>query len=185
MRTKKGQVAIERIPFSSRNLKGQVAIEYLTTYGWAILLLIIVMGILVSTFSPSVLVSEQCNVDKSNLPCTAQVYNEGDDLVVAFRVTNAFGYEIKVQDVEVTNKDGDLASALIKYDYIDVSSAQPGENVTVYATFTDDNKPANTLITFTVKLTYQSCAHEINPGCENENAGIHVKTGKIVARVTE
>lgn len=195
MRTRKGQIAIERTSssapieiknfngpqnqkcFVGRNLKGQIAIEYLTTYGWAILLLIIVIAVLVSSFSSSYLVAEQCNIDKSNLPCNSQVYNDNDDLGVAFEVINGFGYPIKIIEVNVTDKDGD--SEVLSPDAI----LKPGESFIIEAIFHNKAKQVNSLISFNIKLTYQSCAHEINPDCTDPNIGVHVKTGKIVGKV--
>ena len=44
-------------------MRGQATIEYLMTYGWAILALIIVLGVLVFSglLSPTYLISEECN----------------------------------------------------------------------------------------------------------------------------
>ena len=54
-------------------MKGQSAIEYLMTYGWAIAILIIILGLLFTSglFSPSYLVNEECELGP-NFPCDSR-----------------------------------------------------------------------------------------------------------------
>ena len=200
----KGQAAIKKTSFSApieikdfngpqnarhfvgRHLKGQAAIEYLTTYGWAMLLLVIVMGVLISSFSPSFLISEQCNIDSNNLPCYAQMYNEDDDFVVAFKMSNGFGYPIKITDgdIKVTNKDGEEAHVEFKPPLLQ-DEIGAGDPIIVYATFLGENKAINQLITVNVEVNYTSCAQEINPECKDPNMNKHTKSGKIIGKVTD
>ena len=164
--------------------KGQVAIEYLTTYGWAIILLVIVIGIIATSFSPSFLVSEQCNIDANNLPCNQQVYVEGGDTIVAIRIFNGFGYPIKINEGDIVLKDNNGVSNY----QTDVNNQpnnnkiMPGENITIYAHF-EGEKQSNSLQSYNIELNYTSCALEINPNCNNQNIEKHYKSGKIIGRV--
>lgn len=56
------QSAIKQPPAAARGLKGQSAIEYLTTYGWAILVLVAIVGTLfwVGIIRPGSPVSSSC-----------------------------------------------------------------------------------------------------------------------------
>ncbi len=62
---------------SMRNMKGQAAMEYLMTYGWALVALVVVIAALMATgvFNPSYMVSEECTM-QPDLSCGAYVlYN--------------------------------------------------------------------------------------------------------------
>jgi len=82
--------------------KGQAAMEFLMTYGWAILAAVIAIGVLIyfGVFSPSRFVPETC-ILSAPLGCnddsTASV--AGIDLILE----NGGGEDYNVEEVEVTN----------------------------------------------------------------------------------
>ncbi|MDD5023067.1 MAG: hypothetical protein PHU63_02765 [Candidatus ainarchaeum sp.] len=163
--------------------KGQIAIEYLMTYGWAILLLVIVIGVISTMFSPSFLVAEQCNIDKNNLPCNAQVYNEGGDLKIAIRIVNGFGYPVKFDqnNIEFTLDDGTVVLGTIQGNAV----VEQGEDIIIRGIFAGKEKSPNSLASINVYIKYLSCAHEINPECNDNDDFKYEKTGKIVGRVMQ
>ena len=63
--------------------KGQAAMEFLMTYGWAILAAIIVIGVLAIYFRPSSLVSEQLIVNAPFAPIGAVV--DASQIQIEFR----------------------------------------------------------------------------------------------------
>src|SRR5512143_1668778 len=87
-------------------MKGQAAIEFFMTYGWAILVLIIVLGVLVSSgiFSPNYLVSEECSFG-TNLKCDFFLKNDGGATSIGLRIFNGFPYKIRISDVALQTLD--------------------------------------------------------------------------------
>lgn len=162
-----------------KNLKGQVAIEYLTTYGWAILVLIIVIGAILSIFSSMAISTEECNIDKHNLPCQSQVYISGNDLDVEIKMYNGLGYPIKITEFEITDeKIGILATQISKK----ISS---GDEINIKGVFSSTKKIAGESIELNVKMKYVSCAPEINPECILSGQPERVKVGKITAKILQ
>jgi hypothetical protein len=87
--------------------KGQSTVEFLMTYGWAILALIIVLGVLMSSgiLTPTYLISEECGFG-NNLPCNFALFNEGGSTSVVIDVFNGFPYKIEIKDIEIQTLDG-------------------------------------------------------------------------------
>ncbi|MFA5050163.1 MAG: hypothetical protein WC501_04090 [Candidatus Micrarchaeia archaeon] len=163
------------------NLKGQVAIEYLTTYGWAILLLIIVIGALASIFSSMTVSSEECSIDKNNLPCRSQVYTSGKDLIVETKMYNGLGYPIKIIEFKIINDE--IIADQMNYPNSRISS---GDEINIIGTFADTNKRAGESIDLDVEIKYVSCAPEINPECNTGSSNPErIKTGKITAKILQ
>ncbi|MFH0884514.1 MAG: hypothetical protein V1861_02280, partial [Candidatus Micrarchaeota archaeon] len=169
-----GQAAVERTPFSAR--RGQAAVEYLMTYGWVVLALVIVIGVLFSTgiFSPSYMVTEECNFG-NNLKCSATLFNEGGDTKIILNVFNGFPYKVKVTEVALATQDG--KQQFIGFDTdINISS---GENVSFRADLTPA-LPEGTSKRFVGNLTYVSCAPELGTGCSSVE---HLSSGRITSTV--
>lgn len=79
--------------------KGQAALEYLTTYGWAILAALIAIGALAyfGFLNPSNLLPSKCDFGKQ-LECVE--YRITSDGNVNLRLRNNFGKDIELTDVE-------------------------------------------------------------------------------------
>lgn len=88
--------------------KGQVALEYLVTYGWALLALVIVVALLIASgaFSPGAFSSQEC-VFQPDLPCSAFILykNSDEKSTLKFNVANGLGYPIKVTGITYTATD--------------------------------------------------------------------------------
>ncbi len=85
--------------------KGQVAMEYLATYGWALLAMFLVIAFLVGSgiFNPNRFVSEECTFSP-NLPCGSffiakAVPSDPNDrqMTIRFNLTNAMGFPIFIR----------------------------------------------------------------------------------------
>lgn len=86
--------------FSKNSRKGQAALEYLVTYGWAILAAIIAIGALsyFGFISPSNLLPNRCNFGEQ-LECVE--FQIVDDGTVNIMFRNNFGKPITILDVNM------------------------------------------------------------------------------------
>jgi hypothetical protein len=165
--------------------KGQAVMEYLMTYGWALVALILVIGALLATgaFNPSYLVSEECTL-QPDLSCTghALYVENGDEFTLKFRLSNGLGYDIMLEGAELTTSDLE-AYSLEASDFEDELLGQ-GDTTIVEVQLDNMVGSVGDTTRITVSLDYISCAPEVNPGCE-EDEPVHTVSGRIVARVEE
>ncbi len=163
--------------------------EYLMTYGWALVALVIIIAALMATgvFNPSYMVSEECSF-QPDLSCGSYVlYNQGDQTFLKFRVDNGLGYDIKIVNTNADIVVKTQGSNAVDWDLTEVSPAliEQGKNATVTLRYTGAHPPLKgDLMRMTVQLTYLSCAPEVNPDCA-ENTPTHTISGRIVARAEE
>jgi len=158
--------------------KGQAAVEYLTTYGWAILVLIIVLAVLMTSgiLSPNYLISEECNFG-TNLPCRFALFNQGGETRMTLVAFNGFPYKVQIKRITVELQDGTRAFGGFDTDIL----LESGANHTFNGTLPGTELPQDTVKRFSGSITYVSCAPEINAtGCSNLE---HTITGRIVGRV--
>lgn len=162
--------------------KGQAAMEYLMTYGWAIVALVIVIAALMATgaFNPSYLIAEECTL-QPDLSCTSHVLylDTGGTPNLEFRISNGLGYDMRLTGVTVTTND--------QTEYEDTSYNVLIPQGTTY----DISMQLDELIThkdeverMRVSLKYISCAPEVNPGCTSDGPE-HIVSGRIVAHTAE
>jgi len=102
--------------------RGQAAMEFLMTYGWAILAAVIAIGVLAyfGVFSPSRYVQEMCTISPPfgcNDDTTIISAADGIDLVIM----NGGGYDYNLTSVAITNC-GSNGTAM---------EIQPGQDLTV------------------------------------------------------
>ena len=161
-------------------MKGQSAVEYIMTYGWAILALMIVLAALVASgvLSPNYLVSEECSLG-SNIPCSFAVYNEGGQTKMSLMVYNGFPYKIKITDMNVELRE---TGESFNFGTISTTPLESGANRTFMGVYTGPMVEANAIKRFSASVIYVSCAPEISEsgGC---SASGHTISGKVVARV--
>ncbi|MEM4554594.1 MAG: hypothetical protein QXT25_01970 [Candidatus Anstonellaceae archaeon] len=86
--------------------KGQTMMEYLVTYGWALLLLLFVVALLVSSgaFSIGNFSSQEC-VFQPGLPCHSFIlYHDSasGQTQLLFRISNNLGFPINITQVNYT-----------------------------------------------------------------------------------
>ncbi|MBN2122138.1 hypothetical protein JW721_03715 [Candidatus Micrarchaeota archaeon] len=168
-----------------KTMKGQAVMEYLMTYGWALVALILVIGALLATgaFNPSYLVSEECTL-QPDLSCTGHVLsvdNDGD-FVLKFRISNGLGYDIMPESLNVTTSDQEVYS--LEASDFDLEDGVLGQGNTTVVEVELNNMVGSVGDTerITVSLEYISCAPEVNPGCIDDEP-VHTISGRIVARV--
>ena len=160
--------------------KGQAAMEYLVTYSWALLLLVIVTVAILSTgiFSPSQFIREEFSIHP-DIGCSgAQIYNDGNTKI-NFRITNNLGYDIHVKEIIFYVK-GESAGKETKNKkitqgmYDETSKHDLGVEL-----------PLGTMQRVDVEITYYTCAPEVNPGCTTDSDFEHLMVGRIIGRVSE
>ncbi|MEW6035984.1 MAG: hypothetical protein AB1529_05200 [Candidatus Micrarchaeota archaeon] len=158
-------------------MKGQAAIEYLTTYGWAILALVIVIAVLFSTgiFSPSYLVSEECNFGNS-LQCQFALFNEGGHTKIQLTVFNGFPYKVRLDDLSIVTLEGGQAFT----GFAGGIELESGAQHTFEGELGGPAIPEGQIKRFGGNMTYVSCAPELGPACSDVE---HTITGRVTGRV--
>lgn len=156
-----------------KNMKGQAAVEYLMTYGWAILALVIVVGVLITSgmLSPTYLISEECNFG-NNFPCKLALYNDGGTKL-AMTFYNAFPYKVKISEIRIST-DGSSLTGIPENQEL-----ESGSNITFIASLPIQVEEGD-VKRFVGNITYVSCASEISDECGTSE---HIVTGRITGRV--
>ncbi len=165
-------------------MKGQSAVEYVTTYGWAILFLVIVIGAILGSgiLTPSYFMSEECYLGP-NLPCAFQLYKNGDDTNIALGVSNGFPYKVQITKFEITASDnGEAYTNAAEIENIVIPS---GDKKDFTAVLSGYSSSVNSMKRFSVNIEYVSCAPEVNPKCKDDPALSHTISGRIIGRVVE
>ena len=87
------------------NIRSQAALEFLTTYGWAFLVILIMMSALAyfGVLNPSKLLPDRCNFG-AEISCNknTMVVNNIADNTLAMRLANNFGVGVVVTGARVT-----------------------------------------------------------------------------------
>jgi len=163
-------------------MKGQSAVEYIMTYGWALLILAIVIALIISSgiFSPSYLISEECNLGPK-LPCRFFLSSEGGSTTIDMEIDNGFGYTIHITEIRM---EMDTYGALSGVSGMP-QQLQSGETVQVSAVLQGRELGSGSNQRIRVHLGYYSCALEVNPDCSQptEEFAFHTITGRIVGKV--
>jgi len=177
----RGQATIEGTPFPARHLRGQAAIEYFTTYAWAILALLIVVTVLLTSgiLSPGQLVSEECNFGNT-LTCNFAVFNQGGATQVKMDVFNGFPYKIKIANVRMALQDDPTKTVSGFGQDIALES---GATKSFSGIISGPALPENSVVRLMGNITYVSCAPEVSdPDCLN-SLSKHTLSGRIVGKV--
>ena len=164
-------------------MRGQAMMEYLVTYGWAILMLVLVIGLLVSSgaFSANSFSVQECTF-QPGLPCSPYILylnSTSDQTVLDFTLTNALGFPINVIGVNYTVTDlGASGYRTFAGDFTPVS-LQQGDNTSFSQNFSGTPQPApNNFKTLYASVSYMDCR---NSPC----TGPYVASGRISAPVMQ
>lgn len=162
-------------------MKAQAAMEYLVTYGWALLALLVVLVALVSSgiFSASHFISDECSF-QPNLACSPFIlYSSESSSTLQFYVQNGLGFPVKFVAVNATLASGgaspspSFSSGIIK----------DGEKLNVSATFAP--LPRGSQQALYVQLYYVNCLSSADPAACTDASGSYVASGRIVAKVQQ
>ncbi|USN45609.1 MAG: hypothetical protein H6502_00565 [Candidatus Woesearchaeota archaeon] len=100
------------------NKRGQAALEFLTTYGWAFLVILVMIGALsyFGILSPDRFTSERCNFG------TEVVCNKDEALLTAadtetlrVKLQNKMGNAVTITGFEITATDGSFSNCVLSY----------------------------------------------------------------------
>ena len=91
--------------------KGQAAMEFLMTYGWAILVVIAAIAALAyfGVLSPSKMLPERCT-GESGMDCLMKPVFDASTNNVSFVMKNNQGFDINITDISSTANDGCTAT---------------------------------------------------------------------------
>jgi len=159
------------------HMRGQAAVEYITTYGWAILVLAIVFAALVGSgmLSPNFLVTDECSFG-TYLKCSAALYNQGDTPTFGINVFNGFPYEIKIKDITIQTQDGTASVTGLNSGF----QLKSGDSMDLKGVLGGAKLAPDAVKRLVGNMTYVSCAPELG-GCVDDN--VHVLSGHITAKV--
>ncbi len=163
-------------------MRGQAASEYLVTYGWAIFLLTVVIGVIVSSgvFTPTNIISEECYLGTS-LSCVFQLYKNEDDLKLVMNVTNGFGYKIGVYNITIKLEDENKNFVInLPQTHFEIES---GSSSKIDAILTGSSVSKDSIKKIKVGITYYICVSYINPTCDPLKANLYTISGRIIGRV--
>lgn len=135
--------------------RGQAALEFLTTYGWAFLVILVMIGALAyfGILSPDRFLPERCNVGPEFSCDEYRVVETTGDLEIRF--TNNLGQTI--QNINIVNASWPMESLNTAVDCTDISanSYRAGDPIPITCTF--DNTlfpPQGAKMKFKVDITY-------------------------------
>lgn len=159
------------------SLHGQAALEYLVTYGWALLALMFVVAFLISTgaFSAGNFASQECTF-QPGLPCSPYILykQDGTHTVLSFNLTNGLGFPINVTDVSYVATDLGTAGRQ-QYDdgLFPAKVIKSGEKFGFSYTFDGSRQPSpRDIRTILVGITYQNCRFSPCAGSYNTSGRV-------------
>ena len=129
--------------------KGQVAIEYLMTYGWVLIAIFVVIALIIASgvFSPGRFLKQECRLTP-DFPClTPGGQQANNQYKVMTNISNGLGYNITVQDVVVTDSNTGAETTISPGILV-----TPGGSILIEAVF--DGNAANEMRTFYITLNY-------------------------------
>ena len=168
-------------------MRGQSAIEYLMTYGWALLVLGIILALIYSSgiFSPAYLISEECNLGPK-LPCSFIILTHSGqpDTVIDAQIGNGFGYTIYIDEINMKiENQGDMMTEKPQSDSPS-KKLESGDALEVQTSLSNKKLAAGSTQRVIVNIKYYSCAPEVNPPCRRPSEeAIHEISGRIIGKV--
>ena len=139
------------------NKKSQAALEFLTTYAWAFLVILIMVGALAyfGVLSPSKLLPDRCNFG-SEVSCDKnRMKVDKSDTGPKMALTNNFGTAVTIKTIRVINSNtGSGCTGTTPSPYTDWSS---GSSITLTATGCG-TLIVNEKIKFSVEIDYYAIA---------------------------
>ncbi len=104
--------------------RAQAAMEFLMTYGWAILVVLAAIGALAyfGVLSPGNLLPQRCEFS-AGLDCTEHPDASASASTISFPLTNSVGYRVRVSGATLSNGDGVTACTGATYNPATASTA--------------------------------------------------------------
>lgn len=170
--------------------RGQAMMEYLVTYGWALLALFLVVALLVASgaFSPNSFSTQECTF-QPGLPCGPFIlYSKPDpngapdstQTMLKFSLTNGLGFAINVTGVNYTATDlGSEGKRTFAGDFASTKFVPQGGSMNFTQNFSGSRQPSpKTFKSLYTTISYLNC--RVSP-C----TGPYYASGRISAVVEE
>ena len=157
--------------------KSQAALEFLVTYSWALLAILITIGALYyfGIFDFSKFLPEKCSFT-SQLECIDFVMKGSPDNEVMIKISNNLGEPIDVESLSITNDASPPLSCTPPI--TPISGWQPSEEKDlIFASCSDGNFIKNERVEAKITLVYYS------PNTNPPNQPRHTVNGKITGKV--
>jgi len=136
-------------------IKGQAALEFLSTYGWAFLVLLIMIGALTyfGVLNPSKMLPDRC-IFSPEIQCVESkvVGNQGGDGMLRFRITNNIGSTASFAFGATDLTYNKYTPCIAEGGGVNIRS---GSTIEVNCTFTGNTFPVREKMKFEVNATYQ------------------------------
>jgi len=89
-----------------KSKKGQAALEYLVTYGWALVLILGIVALLYSyIFKPEFYVVESCSMAPGISCSYFYLANVGNNMLLNFTMTNEMDFAMEIQEINITTEN--------------------------------------------------------------------------------
>jgi hypothetical protein len=154
--------------YKKNNRKGQAAVEFLLTYGWAILGAMIAIGALsyFGIFNTQKFVRDTCYFGDQMVCEDYAVYQNG---IVAVKLRNQFGVNIDINSSVVKSDYGTSTNAT----YSKSSAIVPGEVFEIRNNITNYKLPINSKLKYKMIVTFKATG----------SGNLHNQTGDVTATV--
>ena len=152
----------ENVEMKEKKKRGQASIEYLMTYGWAILVLSIVIVVLFAGgfLSPEGTVKEYC-LFPPQIGCNAFIsYYWHGNVIFKMNITNNLGYDAKITKVIVKYKSTKIERQVNE-------DIEQGESKVFSFMFSSVKPPPSRLAKYEVTIYYEPCPIEFK-NCGDE-----------------
>lgn len=159
------------------------------TYGWAILVLLIVVGYIMGSgmINPNLAISEGCNLETTSFNCRAFAVEENDDTILSLSLTNSLGYRVGIYNMTILSQDGTVLASYVPD--VEDYALQSGARKDLSLRLLNEHSSGNSVKNYDLQLNYFSCAPEININCtfppEDDLASVHIVSGKLSTRIAE
>ena len=167
--------------------KAQVSMEYLVTYAWAFIALLVVVALLFSSnFLASFKPQDSCTFTP-DYPCYSFVSykNPAGKNVLTLNVTNGFGYPIKIRNVSLSKQGGQTIAATVVEPNLLPKIIDSNGRIDLKLTYEDNATDAGDPIEVYVSMAYANCAPQVlaaissSATCASVTDYPHVLKGRI------
>ncbi|MFA5106066.1 MAG: hypothetical protein WC506_03840 [Candidatus Micrarchaeia archaeon] len=175
---------MEKPESSPKTAKGQAAMEYLVTYGWTLLVLVVIIAILIATgiFSPANFQPEECNF-QPDFPCMNYIAynNAAGQTSLLFNASNGFGFPILIENISARTAQGNYVSGAVAPAYNTI--LRQGDTVSSNITMPGQSSSGK-LESFYVTVTFRNCyLNDTVAGCQSQPQ--HNITGRLTTRINQ
>ncbi len=160
--------------------RGQAAVEFLMTYGWAIVLLAIVIGIIgaMGLFNSGKYAMDSCFLGPS-FSCHSELTKQSNVLTLYINMSNNLPYRIYLSNASFKEIDTQKTFSL----NIDRPLNRSDSILLTVPVPNDALKGAADLGHFDIQLAYYVCAKNLNPDCKKIDEAKAIASGRITAHV--